>query len=168
VLERGQLREQWPATLKNSNGLGFSPDGRRMYHTDTGTHRIDCYDFDPSTGIASNRQAFHQFGSNKAAPDYGGRPDGAAVDSEGNYWCAMFEGGRVLCFAPDGKQLREVKLPLLCPTMVAFGGEDLKTLYITSASHKRPDAERAQYPLSGVVLSLHVDVSGQLATAYLP
>jgi sugar lactone lactonase YvrE len=168
VLERGQLREQWPATLKNSNGLGFSQDGRRMYHTDTGTHRIDCYDFDPSTGIASNRQTFHQFGLNKAAPEYGGRPDGAAVDSAGNYWCAMFEGGRVLCFAPGGELLREVKLPVRCPTMVAFGGEGLKTLYITSASHNRSADELAQYPLTGCVLSLRVDVPGKPEPTYLP
>jgi sugar lactone lactonase YvrE len=167
ALERGQLRTQWPATLKNSNGLGFSPDGRSMYHTDTGTHRIDRYDFDPATGMASNRQAFHQFDANKGAPGYGGRPDGAAVDSEGNYWCAMFEGARVLCFAPDGTLRREVKLPLRCPTMVAFGGADFKTLYITSASHNRPAEELAQYPLTGCVLSLRVDVAGKPEPAYL-
>lgn len=167
VLERGRLRQQWPGTMKNSNGLGFSPDGHRMYHTDTATHRIDRYDFDPATGIASNKQVLHQFASNKAAPDYGGRPDGAAVDSEGNYWCAMFEGARVLCFAPDGQLLREVKLPLRCPTMVAFGGDDLQTLYITSASHHRPAEERAQYPLTGRLLALRVDVAGKAEPTYL-
>jgi sugar lactone lactonase YvrE len=168
VLERGELREQWPGNMKNSNGLGFSPDGRRMYHTDTATHRIDCYDFDPATGAASNRRTFHQFAANKGEPGYGGRPDGAAVDSAGNYWCAMFEGGRLLCFAPDGTQLREVQLPVRCPTMVAFGGADLKTLYITSASHNRSLEERAQYPLTGCVLSMRVDVAGRPEPAYLP
>lgn len=168
VLDHGRLRTEWPATLKNSNGLGFSPDGRRMYHTDTATHRIDCYDFDAATGAATNRRTFHQFAADKNAPDYGGRPDGATVDSEGNYWCAMFEGGRVLCLSPDGEIIREVKLPLRCPTMLAFGGQDLRTLYITSASHGRSEAERAQYPLTGCVLSLRVDIAGRPEPVYQP
>jgi sugar lactone lactonase YvrE len=139
-----------------------------MYHADTTAHRIDRYDFDAATGIASNRRVFQQFSSDKAAADYGGRPDGATVDSEGNYWCAMFEGGRLLCFSPTGELLREVKLPLRCPTMLAFGGDDLKTLYITSASHNRSPEEREQYPLTGCVLSLRVDVPGRTEPAYQP
>jgi sugar lactone lactonase YvrE len=154
--------------MKNSNGLAFSPDGRAMYHTDTGTHRIDRYDFDPATGLASNPQPFHQFAANKGTPSYGGRPDGAAVDSAGNYWCAMFEGGRLLCFAPDGRQLHEVTLPVRCPTMIAFGDDDLRTLYMTTAGLKRPAEERAQYPLSGCVLSVRVDIPGRTEPAYLP
>jgi sugar lactone lactonase YvrE len=167
-LDHGQVRTQWSGGMTNSNGLGFTPDGRHMYHADTTAHRIDRYDFDAAAGIASNPRPFQQFANNKAEAGYGGRPDGAAVDSEGNYWCAMFEGGRLLCFAPDGKLLREVKLPLRCPTMIAFGGRDLKTLYITSASHKRPAEELAEYPLSGHVLSLQVEVPGQPEPAYRP
>jgi sugar lactone lactonase YvrE len=167
-LDHGQLRTQWSGGMTNSNGLGFSPDGRYMYHADTTAHRIDRYDFDAASGLASNPRTFQHFASDKAAPDYGGRPDGATVDSEGNYWCAMFEGGRLLCFAPGGELLREVKLPLRCPTMIAFGGAGLKTLYITSASHKRSAEERAQYPLTGCVLSLTVDVAGRPEPAYRP
>jgi sugar lactone lactonase YvrE len=167
-LERGQVRTEWSGGMTNSNGLGFSPDGRTMYHTDTTAHRISRYDFDAACGKASNPQTFQQFSTDKKAADYGGRPDGAAVDSEGNYWCAMFEGARVLCFAPDGKLLREVKLPARCPTMVAFGGDDLKTLYITSAGHNRPAEELAQYPATGRVLSLRVDVAGRPEPAYQP
>jgi sugar lactone lactonase YvrE len=168
VLERGKLRTHWPERMKNSNGLAFSPDGRTLYHTDTGTHRIDRYDFDVASGAATNPRPFHQFAADKGAADYGGRPDGAAVDSEGNYWCAMFEGARVLCLAPDGKLLREVKVPARCPTMIAFGGENLKTLYITTAGLKRPAEERAKYPQSGCVLSLHVEVPGRPEPAYQP
>jgi sugar lactone lactonase YvrE len=167
-LERGQVRTQWSGGMTNSNGLGFSPDGHTMYHADTTAHRIDRYDFDPATGTASNRRCFKQFASDKSAPDYGGRPDGAAVDSEGNYWCAMFEGARLLCIAPDGELLHEVMLPLRCPTMVAFGGDDFKTLYVTSASHNRPAEERARYPLTGCVLALSVDVAGKPEPAYQP
>jgi sugar lactone lactonase YvrE len=166
-LERGQVRTVWSGGMTNSNGLGFSPDGHIMYHADTTAHRIDRYEFDVATGTVANPQPFQQFSSDKAN-NYGGRPDGAAVDSEGAYWCAMFEGGRLLRFAPDGTLLREVKLPLRCPTMVAFGGSDLRTLYITSAGLKRPLDEREQYPLSGRVLSLRVDVAGRPEPYYQP
>jgi sugar lactone lactonase YvrE len=158
-LERGKLRLAWSGGMTVSNGLAFSPDGRWMYHADTTSHRIDRYQFDVATGTASNPQRFQQFSTDRTH-DYAGRPDGAAVDSEGAYWCAMFEGGRILRFAPGGELLREIQLPLRCPTMVAFGGDDLRTLYITSAGLKRPAQERAQYPLSGKVLSLRVDVAG--------
>jgi sugar lactone lactonase YvrE len=139
-----------------------------MYHADTAAHRIDRHAFDAAAGAVSPPQPFQQFAADKAAPAYGGRPDGAAVDSEGAYWCAMFEGARLLRFAPDGALLREVKLPLRCPTMAAFGGDDLRTLYITSASHNRSAAERTQYPLTGCVLSLRVDVAGLPEPLYQP
>ncbi|MFT8038223.1 SMP-30/gluconolactonase/LRE family protein, partial [Salmonella enterica subsp. enterica serovar Enteritidis] len=84
--------------------------------------------------------------SDKTASDYGGRPDGAAVDSEGAYWCAMFEGGRVLRLSPQGDILQEIRVPARCPTMVAFGDEDLRTLFITTGRNGRSEAEFAQYP----------------------
>ena len=168
VLERGKLRLAWAGGMTNSNGLGFSPDGQWMYHADTAAHRIDRHGFDVASGSVAPPQPFQQFAPDKAAPGYGGRPDGAAVDSEGAYWCAMFEGARLLRFAPDGALLREVTLPLRCPTMVAFGGDDLRTLYVTSAGLERPAAERAHYPLSGCVLSLRVDVAGLAEPLYQP
>ena len=91
---------------------------------------------------------------------YGGRPDGAAVDAEGAYWCAMFEGQRLLRLAPDGRLLQALPLPVRCPTMPCFGGPDLRTLYVTSARHNRPADELAAQPLAGCVLSLRVDVPG--------
>ena len=108
----------------------------------------------------------HQFSTDKLN-NYGGRPDGAAVDSEGNYWCAMYEGGRILCLSPQGDILSEIALPVRCPTMVAFGGDDLRTLYITTVSKNRPAAELEQYPLSGCLLSVHVDVAGLPEHVYL-
>lgn len=166
-LERGAVRLVWSGGMTVSNGLGFSPDNKWLYHADTTTHRIDRYAFDVATGRVAHPQRFKQFSTDRTQ-DYGGRPDGAAVDSEGAYWCAMFEGGRLLRFSADGALLREIKMPLRCPTMVAFGGADLRTLYITSASHKRSTEERAQYPLSGCVLSLRVDVPGLPEPQYQP
>ena len=166
-LERGAVSLKWSGGMTNSNGLAFAPEQHAMYHADTTSHRIDRYNFDVETGTVSHQQQFHQFSMDKAN-DYWGRPDGAAVDSEGAYWCAMFEGGRLLRFSPEGELLREIALPLRCPTMVAFGGDDLRTLYVTSASHGRPSEERAQFPLTGCVLSLRVDVAGREEPMYLP
>jgi len=167
-LEKGKLELKWAGGMTVSNGLGFSPDQRMMYHADTTSHRIDRYQFDVETGTLSYPQRFQQFATDKTASNYGGRPDGAAVDSEGAYWCAMIEGGRLLRFSPEGDLLREVQVPVRCPSMVAFGGDDLKTLYITTISHSRSSSERAQYPLTGYVLSMQVDVAGREEPMYLP
>jgi sugar lactone lactonase YvrE len=166
VLARDNLRCAWRGGMTNSNGLAWSLDGRTMFHADTTTHRIDCYDFDVATGEHSNRRTILTFPTDKTAPDYGGRPDGATMDSEGMYWVAMFEGGRVLRISPTGEILREIKLPVRCPTSVCFGGPDLRTLYITSASQGRSSEEIAQYPHTGKVLSVRLDVAGREEPEY--
>jgi sugar lactone lactonase YvrE len=149
-----------------SNGVAFSPDNKILYHADTTTHRIFAYDYDVRTAALGGSRVLHQFSTDKLN-NYGGRPDGAAVDSAGNYWCAMYEGGRILCLSPQGDILSEIALPVRCPTMVAFGGDDLRTLYITTVSKNRPAAELEQYPLSGCLLSVHVDVAGLPEHVYL-
>ena len=146
-----------------SNGLAFSPDGTTMFWADTTAHRVFALDFDVTAGTLSRRRVFAQFaprGAQAPPAAYGGRPDGAAVDVEGAYWVAMFEGGRLLRLAPDGSVLRELTLPVRCPTMPCFGGPDLKTLYITTARHNRPAEELAATPWAGCVLALRVEVSG--------
>lgn len=142
-----------------SNGIAFSPDNRTLYHSDTTSHQIRAYPFDLAAALLGDARIVKQFSTDKNN-HYGGRPDGATVDSEGAYWCAMYEGGRLLRLSPEGEILREVMLPVRCPTMMAFGDDDLRTLYITTVSHKRPAAELEQYPLSGCVLRLRVDVPG--------
>lgn len=165
-LERGVLHDMGrPVTV--SNGIAFSMDNRTFYHSDTRAHTITRYDFDRATGNISHGRLFKQFSENRLE-NYGGRPDGAAVDSENAYWCAMFEGGRLLRISPSGEMLREIALPVRCPTMIAFGGHDLCTLYITSARLNRPAAELAQYPLSGCLFSVQVDVPGLLENFYIP
>lgn len=163
-VERGNVRDTGKrATV--SNGVAFSLDNRTMFHADTTSHRIFTYEFDLATGELGEGKLFKQFSMDKAN-NYGGRPDGAAVDSEGAYWCAMMEGGRLLRFSPDGDLLREIALPARCPTMMAFGGEDLKTLYITTGRNNRSTDELTQYPLSGCVLSMRVDVAGRIEPRY--
>jgi sugar lactone lactonase YvrE len=163
-VERGKITDSGNR-VTTSNGVAFSPDNRTLYHADTKEHRIMAYDFDPANGAIGAGRLFKQFSDDKIN-NYGGRPDGAAVDSEGAYWCAMYEGGRILRLAPSGETLAEIALPLRCPTMIAFGGADLRSLYITSARRNRPPAELEQYPLSGHLLSLRVEVPGLHEPAY--
>jgi sugar lactone lactonase YvrE len=163
-VEHGAIVDQCkPVTV--SNGLAFSPDDKIMYHADTRAHRIMAYEFDVLTGSVGDGRVFKQFSADRNL-DYGGRPDGAAVDDEGAYWCAMFEGGKLLRLSPQGDVMLEVLLPVRCPTMMAFGGADLRTLFITSARNNRPTDELARHPHSGCVLSLNVDVPGRPEPLY--
>ncbi len=149
--------------LTTANGLAFSPDGHTLYHADTPAHRIDAFDFDPIEGRLSGQRVFAQFAPKPSSDElqsYGGRPDGAAVDAEGNYWVAMYEGQRLLQLGPDGRELQSIALPVRCPTMPCFGGADLRTVYITTARAGRPEAELAAQPLAGSVLMLRVTVPG--------
>jgi sugar lactone lactonase YvrE len=146
-----------------SNGLAWSPNGRTMYWSDTQAHTIYAFAFDPASGEISGKRVFASFAAKAPGASldgYGGRPDGAAVDVEGAYWVAMFEGQRLLRLSPEGEVLREVALPVRCPTMPCFGGPDLKTLYITTARENRPVVELVQQPFAGCVLALDVDVPG--------
>ncbi|MBI3230103.1 MAG: SMP-30/gluconolactonase/LRE family protein [Burkholderiales bacterium] len=167
-LERGKVRTVWSGGMTVANGLVFSDDHSLLYHADTTSHTIRRFplDFEAGTVDVAQMSVLKTFSSDKQN-NYGGRPDGAALDVDGNYWCAMFEGGRILCLSPSGEILRDIALPVRCPTMLAFGGDDLRTLYITSASHGRSASELAQYPWSGCVLALRVDVAGKFEPSYL-
>jgi sugar lactone lactonase YvrE len=152
-----------------ANGLAWSPDGRTMYWSDTKAHTIYAFDFEPASGELSGQRVFASFPlkqDGQPLDDYGGRPDGAAVDAEGCYWVAMFEGQRLLRLSPAGEVVREVVLPVRCATMPCFGGPDLKTLYITTSREKRPAAELAMQPWAGCVLALDVDVPGLPASLF--
>jgi sugar lactone lactonase YvrE len=137
-----------------SNGLAFSPDGRTMYHADTPKLEVDAYDFDIDAGTIANRRVFARF---TGATD---RPDGGAVDSEGFYWSAFYRGGKVVRLSPQGERVAEYAVPAMCPTMCAFGGLDLKTLYVTSARQMREPDELVRLPLSGGIFAMRVDAPG--------
>ena len=151
-----------------ANGLAWSPDAATLYWADTVSHTIRAWDWDSQTSAMSRERIFKQWPGKPAGwvagqPGtlrYGGRPDGAAVDVQGNYYVAMFEGGRVLKLSPAGDVLRDIAVPALCPTMPCFGGDDLKTLYLTTARYKRSAAELQTWPDSGCVFSMQVDVPG--------
>lgn len=146
-----------------SNGLAWSPDGATMYWTDTTSHTIFRMAFDPQTGSVGPRTVFATFDKKKEGQPlsaYGGRPDGAAMDVEGCYWVAMFEGARLLRISPQGQILRDIQLPVQCATMPCFGGKDMKTLFITTASQGRSAEELDSQALAGRVLALEVEIAG--------
>jgi sugar lactone lactonase YvrE len=148
-----------------ANGLAWSPDARTIYWADTPQHTIRMWDWDAQANAMRHCRVLRQFASKPpgwkpGGTGYGGRPDGAAVDASGNYWCAMFEGQRLLKLSPAGDILEEIEVPLRCPTMPCFGGDDLRTLFVTSARDKRPPDEIAQFPLSGHVIATRVDDPG--------
>lgn len=156
--------------VTTANGLAFSPDNRTLYWADTPSHTVMAWNQEPDSLALSKQRVFASF---KTKPEgwssnphdanngtYRGRPDGAAVDVFGNYWVAMFEGRRVCQFAANGDLLAEFHVPMQCPTAICFGGEDLKTLYLTSAKHHRSSAELDAFPLSGAVMSMRTEVAG--------
>lgn len=149
--------------ITTSNGLAWSPDGATMYWSDTKAHEIYRFDFDAAGGTLGERRLFAKFeprGADQPLSTYGGRPDGAAVDVEGAYWIAMMEGQQLLRFSPQGDLLQRIELPVRCATMPAFGGPDLKTLYLTTAREKRSAEELAAQPWAGRLLKMRVPVAG--------
>ncbi|WP_417221329.1 SMP-30/gluconolactonase/LRE family protein [Arthrobacter sp.] len=110
-----------------SNGPCFSPDGRTLYFSDTWTGLIWSYDYDPSTGAATNRRTFATVDTST-----GGAADGATVDADGYLWQALVYGGKIIRYAPDGSVDRIVETPVLKVTSLAFGGPEMDTLFITS------------------------------------
>ena len=153
------------------NGLAWSPDARTLYWADTPSHTIRAWDWNADDNSLARPRVFASWPGkpagwqagvdhNAAHELYGGRPDGAAVDAEGNYWVAMFEGGRILQLSPAGETMAVWPLPAKCPTMPCFGGHDLQTLYVTTASQNRPAAELHAFPDSGCMFAMRVDVPG--------
>ena len=143
-----------------SNSLCWSPDGKVMYFADSPSRRIRAWDYDPATGDIVNPRLFAR------VPGEAGTPDGATVDAEGFVWSAQFGGGKVVRYAPDGAVEREIALPVTRPTCCAFGGPDLKTLYVTSGQVMASAAELAAEPLAGAVFAIACDVPGLPETPF--
>jgi sugar lactone lactonase YvrE len=159
----GGALERVAGEVTVSNGLAFGADGRHVYWADTPSHRVMVYTLDAGSGRLIEPRLLHAFAPKvEGAPlqAYGGRPDGAALDLDGTYWVAMFEGQRLACIAPDGTLRASVPLPVRCPTMPCFGGADGRTIFVTTASDKRPADELAAQPWAGRVLMARAPVAG--------
>lgn len=112
-----------------SNGLGFTPDRRGIYHTDTSKKTITLFDFDKTTGAISNARSFLDLNGKGEE----GMPDGMTVDAEGCVWSARWDGGVLVRYAPDGSELLRVAFPARKVSSAVFGGPDYADLYITTA-----------------------------------
>jgi L-arabinonolactonase len=139
--------------IGTSNCLAWSPDNRTMYFGDSRRRTVWAYDFEIESGAITNRRIFLDV-------SHLGRPDGAAVDEAGGYWLAVFDSSRVFRFTSEGKLDLEIQLPVTQPTMVAFGGEHLDTLYVTSARIGLKDEQLAREPLAGGLFSIQVGFKG--------
>lgn len=133
-----------------SNGLDFTPDGRTLYYIDTPTGRIDAFDVD--SGVLSGRRTVVEVSA--------GSPDGLTLDADGCLWVALWGGSAVHRYTPDGRLDRVVEFPVSRPTCPVFGGADLGTLYVTSAS------VGVDEPHAGALFALDVGVKGLPANRF--
>jgi D-xylonolactonase len=147
--------------IELSNGLAFSPDDSTLYYADTAARRIYAYDVNPSDGSLRRKRAFAII----AAED--GLPDGLTVDADGNVWCAMWYGSQVIQFDPDGTIKRRVRTPAKQTSSVAFGGNDLDVLYVTSAGESwmsdlmPPGYDPAGGTIGGALYRVRLDARGR-------
>jgi len=143
-----------------SNGLGWSPDDRTFYFTDSAKRVIYAYEFDIASGELANRRTFATVAAD------GGVPDGLTVDADGFVWSAQWDGWCLTRYDPDGKIDRVITLPVPRPTSCTFGGPDLSTLYITTARVRLSSQQLKEAPLSGSVLAMDTAFMGQEETCF--
>jgi sugar lactone lactonase YvrE len=136
------------------NGVTWSPDNSRFYLCDSPRRLIYQYDFDPLRGTISNQTIFAKIAEGN------GYPDGLAVDSEGFVWNAHYNGWQVTRYTPDGEIDNIIPMPVQCPTDCCFGGQDMTTLFITSARHNLTEEELKKGPLAGELFAVETDIQG--------
>jgi sugar lactone lactonase YvrE len=140
--------------FKLSNGMGWSPDDRRMYFTDFGRSTVFVYDYDAASGAIGGRQPL------VVIPEAEGRPDGMAVDEEGCLWVVLWDGWAIARFDPAGRLIGKVSLPVQRPTSCAFGGRNLSTLYVTSATMQLSGKDLSLQPLAGSLFAIESGTRG--------
>lgn len=138
-----------------SNGIGFSPDGRRAYYVDTATHRIDV--FDVAEGELRGRRAF------VSIPEEQGSPDGLTVAADGSVWVALWGGSAVHGYDATGALVQTIELPVPQVSACTFGGDDLDTLYITTSAQGLPDDHGTE---AGSVFAVQPGVRGLPVTLF--
>jgi sugar lactone lactonase YvrE len=139
-----------------SNGTAWSPDGSRMYYTDSMTRRVDVFDYDPATGEATQRRLFTDLSG------VDGFPDGLTVDADGYVWMAL--GSALYRFTPAGAHDAVIPLPVSKPLSLALGGPDLSELYVTTSSFRFVNPLDVVHPLDGRLLRLSPGAVGLPAT----
>ena len=152
TLDEGLRAE--PDAAELHNGMAFSADGSTLFLSHSNARQIFKFDCEAATGRLCNRRLF------ATIPEKLGIPDGAAIDSDNAYWCALHGGGKLRRFRADGSVDRDIDMPFSQPTMCAFADDELATLYVTSASDKMSDAQKRLEPLAGALVRLQPDVRG--------
>lgn len=146
-----------------SNGIVWTSDKRTMYFNDTPTQSVQAFDYDDATGNISNRRVVIRM------PEGDGSPDGMTIDAEDKLWVAMWGAGSVNRYDPiSGNLLQKVNVPSPLTSSCALGGADLKTLYITTARVDMSPEQLEQYPLSGNIFQVTVEIPGVPASLYQP
>ncbi len=145
-----------------SNGLGWSPDRKTMYYTDSIRYTIYQFDYDLVTGSISNQQTFIKLPENEKEIV----PDGLCVDQEGNIWSAQWNGWQVVKYDPQGSMTAAIKVPAQRVTSCCFGGEKLDTLFITTSRADLSEDELSDQPYAGDVFVCEVDTQGQTTNFY--
>jgi sugar lactone lactonase YvrE len=148
--------------LTISNGLGWSPDGATMYLADSGPGVIHAFRFDPDPGTVSDHRVLVN------VPSDVGSPDGLTVDASGDLWVAIYGGGRVQRYAPDGELRQELLVPAEQTTCCAFGGPGLNLLYVTTATENWTDEQRLAEPAAGLVYRFNTEATGRPAAPFRP
>jgi sugar lactone lactonase YvrE len=148
--------------LTISNGLGWSPDGGTMYLADSGPRVVHAFRFHSETGTISDGRVL------LTTTEDVGAPDGLTVDAEGDIWVAIYGGGQVQRYSPEGEMREVLRLPAEQCTSCAFGGADLTRLYVTTATENWSDRQRRAQPEAGLIYRFETDVTGRPAAPYRP
>lgn len=139
--------------LAISNSLCWSLDGKKLYHADSPTHQIKIYDFDATTGTLSNGKIFVQTANHV-------EPDGSTIDADGFLWNAEWGGSRLVRYTPEGAENFVLNTPVSQPTCMAFGGDDMNLLFVTSARIGLSDEALAAQPEAGNLFIYRTDFKG--------
>jgi sugar lactone lactonase YvrE len=161
-LDRNGKTELMLGDMTISNGLGWSPDGGTMYLADSGPRVIHAFAFDAERGTISNGRVLI------TVPEEIGAPDGLTVDAHGELWVAIFGGGRVHRYAPDGRLRQALHVPAMQSTSCAFAGPGMNRLYVTTATENWSDEQRRAEPGAGLVYRIDTDATGRPATPFRP
>ena len=144
------------------NGIGWSLDTRTMYLIDSGPRLIRAFDFDAASGDISNERVLVTVDASVGAPD------GLTIDAAGDLWVAVYDGGRVQRYSPDGTLREEHRVPAAQTTSCAFAGPGLHRLYVTTATEDWSDDQRRAEPTAGLVYHLDTDATGRAAEPFRP
>ncbi len=146
--------------IRITNSLCWSPDGTKMYFTDSPTRLIHVYDFDPESARLSNKRVF-------ATMDGAAEADGSVIDADGYLWNAQWGAGEVVRFTPDGKKDITLRLPVSQPTCVALGGPDMNLLFVTTARENLSEEQLKKQGDAGNLFIFETDAKGLKENRYV-